>query len=187
MSLKALRQAFMASRAACTIVRMSSRLLRHSCTCADTRPSSCLQCCVWFSARAAGVLDSALHTPKIKSGRKTGCEAHLLCRLALPSPDSESFLQVARKPRGKVAPALAHPPVICRVTVSLSVSYTLFLTLITSPNLPELCKCLRNEHICNQALPATAWVLLRCVHRWELCAGAPANHWRLPITTCAIT
>lgn len=64
MSAKARRQAFMTSRAACTMVCMSSRLLRHSCTCADTRPSSCLQCCVWFSARAAGVLDRALHVAR---------------------------------------------------------------------------------------------------------------------------
>lgn len=78
MSAKALRQAFMTSRAARTTVCMSSRLLRHSCTCADTRPSSCLQCCVWFSAKAAGVLDSALHAANRREDRAVG-SLHLPC------------------------------------------------------------------------------------------------------------
>lgn len=60
MSPKVFWQVFLTSRAACIMVCMSSRLLRHNWACDETSPGSNLQCWVWLMCNDEGECDSTL-------------------------------------------------------------------------------------------------------------------------------
>lgn len=62
MSPKVFWQVFLTSRAACIMVCISSRLLRHNWACEDTSPGSSLQCWVWLMCKDGGEWDRTLWT-----------------------------------------------------------------------------------------------------------------------------
>lgn len=62
MSPKVFWQVFLTSRAACIMVCISSRLLRHNWACEDTSPGSSLQCWVWLMWKDGGEWDRTLWT-----------------------------------------------------------------------------------------------------------------------------